>query len=785
MIRNYFKIAWRSLKKNKLQTIINVLGLTVGTLCCIAILVHINGQLGFDTAYDDTESLYRVRTQIKGRNGGADFNSANTSPPFALALKEDFPEVEEACRIVYFGESADALMRIDTNQSGYYEPRGYVADPTFFTLFNYQLIEGSDPEKILEDPNSIVLSSTFAQKLFGDTPALGKTIIMGSGDGQQTLSVSAVFDDTMSVTSHLNPNYILSMNAQGGVGEFVKSVQNFATQNFVFTYLKLSKQADVAKLEQKLPNFLQARGGKDLEQAGMEKTISLQAITDIHLYSKGISNQIDKVSNIEYLYVLLFLAFFIQLVACVNFVNLSTARAGKRAREIGVRKVVGAGKGSLIRQFMSESVLLSSFATIISIPLYLLLLPYINQLTTGDATTSDLLNISVLGILILLGIVTGLLAGIYPALVLSSVKPIKVLKGTFNLQAGNGTMRKTLVVFQFVVSISLIATVITVTQQLKYAQSKDMGFAKEKTIAVRLGPNNVRSKYTTFKTQFEKLSGVSQVAGTDNYPSAPIFGDMAIILPGGDPKNSTLLYYNGLSPNYFETVDTELLVGRALTSTDSTQIVVNKAAIDALNIPLETAQGTIIIQMYEGGEEQLMEIVGVTQNYHFNNLKTGIAPLLNFVDMTPAWLVIKSDTDNFKSVLTKLEDSWRSIEASAPFEYAFIDKEVEKLYAEEQRLAELSLVFSSLAIFISCLGLFGLISFMAEQKKKEIGIRKVLGASVQTVVQLLTRDFIKLVFIAFLIATPIAYYVMQDWLQDFTYRIDMNWWVLFWLVSLQ
>lgn len=776
MIRNYFKIAWRSLKKNSLQTIINLLGLTVGTVCCLAILVHINGQLGFDTAYSEAESIYRVRTEIKGRNGGPDFNSAGSSPPFALALKEDFPEVEEACRIVYFGESSDALIRIDANQSGYYEPRGYVADPTFFSLFDYQLIEGSNPEKVLEDPNSIVLSSTFAKKLFGELPSLGKTIIMGSGDGQQTLFVTAVFDDTISAESHLNPNYIVSMNAQGGVAEFVNSVQNFATQNFVFTYLKLSKNADVSKLEQKLPDFLQTRGAKDLEQAGMEKTIALQPIADIHLYSKGISNQLGSVSNIEYLYVLLFLALFIQLVACINFVNLSTARAGKRAREIGVRKVVGAGKGSLIRQFMSESVLLSLCATMISIPLYILVLPYINQLTTGDAVASDLLNISVLGVLVLLGITTGLLAGMYPALVLSSVKPIKVLKGTFNLEAGNGTMRKTLVVFQFVVSISLIATVIIITQQLKYAQSKDMGFTKDKTIAVRLGPNDVRSKYATFRTEFEKLSGVSQVAGTDNYPSAPIFGDMAIILPGGDPKSSTLLFYNGLSPNYFDTVDTELLVGRSLTTTDSTQIVVNKAAIDALNIPLEKAQGTIIIQTYEGGE-QPMEIVGVTQNYHFNDLKTSIAPLLNFVDMTPAWLVVKSDTDDFKSLLANLENSWRDIEASAPFEYAFVDKEVEKLYAEEQRLAKLSFVFSALAIFISCLGLFGLISFMAEQKRKEIGIRKVLGASVQTVVQLLTKDFIKLVLIAFVIAAPLSYFVMQDWLQDFTYRIDISWWV--------
>lgn len=776
MIKNYFKIAWRSLLKNKLQTAINLLGLTIGTLCCLAILVHINAQLDYDTQHEDAASLYRVRTVIEGLgNTGAGFNSAGSSPPIAFALKEDFPEVEEACRVVYFGEGNEQLIRTSTSTSGYYEPRGYIADPTFFDLFNFPFVEGNNPGEALESPNTIVLSSSLSQKLFGKKPALNKTLVLGSGEGEQTLTVTGVFDENMG-KSHLNPNYLLSMNSPGGIGELVRSVQNYATQNFVFSYVKLVPGADIRRLQQKLPEFLQNRGAKDLETAGMEKTIALQPVKDIHLYSKGITNQIDKVSNIQYLYVLLLLAFFIQLVACINFINLSTARASKRAKEIGVRKVVGADKGSLIRQFMSESVLISLFACFISIPIYLVLQPYINELTQGNVGVMDIFNIQIMLLLLGLGIITGLLAGAYPALIMSSIKPVRVLKGLVNLPSGNGNFRKALVVFQFVLSITLIASVIIVTQQLKYAQSKDMGFDKENVIAIRLGTDEIQRKFEALRTQLATVSGVSQVAGTNNYPSKPVLGDMGIYLPGGNPQDLTLVFYNGISPDYFETVNTALLTGRNLSANDSTQIVVNKATIDAFNIPLESAAGARLIQTYEG-EEQEFEIVGVVQNYHFATLKTAIAPILNFVDNSPGWLVLKANTSDYKRLLANLEKVWKATEKSAPFVYTFIDKEVEKLYVEEQRLAKISVVFTTLAILISCLGLFGLVSFVAQQKKKEIGIRKVLGANVHTVVQLLTKDFLKLVVIAFVIAAPLAYFIMKNWLQDFQYRIDISWWV--------
>ena len=298
--------------------------------------MYVSAQFGYDTHHDEAESLYRIRTINKSRNNSSvDSDFATSSPPIAFALKEDLPEVTEACRLVYMGEGSDALLRVAESANGYYEPRGYLADPTCFNLFNFRFTEGR-PEAALEEPNTVVLSSTLAKKLFGNERALNKTLVMGSGEGEAALRVTGVFDDQTGERSHLNPNYFMSMNSPG-LGEFVRNVQNFATQNFVHSYVKLAPGADAERVQAKLPAFLQARGEKDLAAAGFEKTLLLQKVTDIHLYSKGITNQIDEVSNIQYLYVLLILAFFIQLVACVNFVNLSTARANKRAKEIGIR----------------------------------------------------------------------------------------------------------------------------------------------------------------------------------------------------------------------------------------------------------------------------------------------------------------------------------------------------------------------------------------------------------------------------------------------------------------
>ena len=771
MLRNYINIAWRSLQKNKLQTLINLLGLTVGTVCCLSIFMYVIAQFGFDTQFADSSNIYRINTSIAEHDDGA--LSAGVSPPIAFAMKEDYPEVTEACRVVYFGAEDSGLLKNPASNEAFYENGGYLADSTFFKLFNYPFTEGK-AEGSLNQPNSIVLSETLARKLFGTTEALNKTLILGSGETEQTLTITGVFENDFG-KSHLNPNYILTMDS-GGFGKRTLEIQNFATQNFTHTYVRLKADANTSQLEAKIPDFLQRHGAKDFAEVGFTKRLFLQKIADIHLYSKGITNQLESVSDINYLMTLLILALFIQLVACINFINLSTARANKRAKEIGVRKTIGADKGDLIRQFLGESVLLSLFASLISVPLTAIALPFVNTLTQGNLTYLNLLDWRVLTALFVLGVLTGILAGIYPALLLSAVKPVKVLKSSVNLNLGSGYLRKALVVFQFVVSIALISAVLIITQQVKFSQKMNMGFNKENMISVRLGTQNAAEHYKAIENAFKSVKGVTRVAGSNYYPSQPIKGDMGMTLPGGNLADRTLVIYNGITPDYLQTVGTPLIAGRNLKSTDAYQILVNKAALDAFEIPLDKAVGSKLINSYNGEAEEF-EIVGVTVDYNFSSLKEEVKPILLYNESAPGWVLLKAETQDYQSLLTSLENSWKTVNADTPFVFSFVDKEVEKLYAEEKRLGKIASVFTALAIIISCLGLFGLVSYVAEQKKKEIGIRKVLGASVQNVIQLLTKDFLILVGIAFLIASPLAYYLMKNWLQDFPYRITIEWWV--------
>lgn len=774
MYKNHLKIAWRNLTKNKQQTIINLLGLTVGTVSCLTILLYVFAQLGYDEHHDHAENIYRVESIIQMETGES-MGTSTASPPIAFAIKEDFPEVEESARVVLTDVFSSNLLRASESTQAYYEPRAYMADSTFFKIFAYKFLEGG-AETALNEPNALVLSSALSKKMFGSQNALGKAVIWGSGENAQTLTVKGVFDETYA-KSHLNPNYIVSMSTPG-IGTFVKGFENFATNNFVYSYVKLIPNGNANGLQQKLPGFILERGAKDLADAGMSKKIlNLKNISEIHLYSEGRKNQIDSVSNIKYLYFLLTLAFFIQLVACINFINLSTARAGKRAKEIGVRKVVGAGKNALMRQFLGESLLLSVFAMLISIPISILLLPFVNELTAANLTYLDVFNWKIASLLFGLGIFTGLVAGIYPALILSSIKPIKALKsGTF-LQSGGGTFRKALVVFQFVVSIGLVATVIIVTQQFRFAQSKDLGFEKDNLLALRIGTTEASSKFDAVKSAFLNIPGVKKVSSGNYAPSETVLADNGLYLPGGNRANVTLVKRNGISEGYFETMEIPLLKGRDFTASDTTdQIIVNEATLKAFHIEKEKALGSKFVQSF-GDETSEMQIIGVVADYHFASLKEEIAPLFLHKENQPNWLFLKTETSDYGQLLASLEQQWKATVNNVPFDYRFVDKEVEKLYDEEKRLGQISVVFTILAILISCLGLFGLVSYVAEQKKKEIGIRKVLGASIGSVVQLLTKDFIKLVLVSFLIATPIAYYFMQRWLEAYTYRIDIQWWV--------
>ena len=768
MIKNYFKIAWRNIIKSKQQSAINLLGLTVGTVSCLIILLYIFSQTGYDSHHDSAENIYRIRTIID-RENNEDFNTAAAGPPIAFAMKEDFPEVIEATRIVSVDEFGISPLRVSNSPNGYYERRAYLADSTVFKIFKFKFIEGSGTTA-LNEPNTMVLSSTLATKLFGSNKALNETVEIGSGEELVSMTVKGVFDDTYG-KSHLNPNYFISMNSTG-MGNWVQGQTNFRTNNFVYSYVSCEPNTNVALLESKLPGFLESHGGEEVA----DKTLFLQKVTDIHLYSKGIKFQIDKVSSIEYLYFLLTLAFLIQLVACINFINLSTARANKRAKEIGVRKVVGASKGSLVRQFLGESLMLSFFAMLISIPITLLLLPYVNGITDGNLSYLDVFNWKIGTLLMGLGLFTGLVSGAYPAVVLSAIKPVKVLKATINLQSGSVNLRKALVVFQFVISIGLVASVIIITKQFNYTQNKDLGFKKENLIAIRMGGSTSTESYTALKSQFLELSDVSGVAGFRYSPSQRVLNDFTVYTAGKTEEEGMNVQNNAVSEDYFKTMDITLLNGRELRDGDENQVIVNETLLKGLNINPDMAIGTTLFNTFRD-ETQEFEIVGVASDFHFASLKDAIGPLLLYKSSRLNWMVLRTESTDHQQLLKQLEQRWKTTVSNVPFDYVYMNQEMEKMYAEEKRLGDISAIFTIIAILISCLGLFGLISYVAEQKKKEIGIRKVLGASVNSIIQLLTKDFIKLVLVAFVIASPISYFFMNRWLEGFTYKINIDWWV--------
>ena len=774
MYKNYIKIAWRNLSKHKLQSGINILGLTTGIASCLAILIFVLAQTGYDTAFSEAGSIYRLRTKIKHQDSNTpDSDLPSASPPIAFAMKEDFPEVEEVCRIAYINQF-DSPIRLSEETESHYAQRGYLADSTFFKLFDYPILEGT-AAGALNSPNSIVLSATLARRLFGEEPALNNTVVLGAGEDASHKIVTAVFDETFART-HLNPNYIISMSSPG-LGEFVKNNQNYATQNFIFSYVKLNKGVKANSLEQKLPEFLLRRGAKDLADAGFEKTLLLQPIQDIHLYSEGIGPQLDKVSDIGFLRVLLVLAVAILLVACINYINLKTAFANKRAKEIGMRKVVGAGKGSLAYQFLGESLLITIAAVLFSIPLAVLLLPFINEVGQTQLGLPDVFNPMVMFTLAGLAIITGLIAGIYPALVLAAVKPINALRGSsVNISPGSGHFRKGLVIFQFTLSSFLIVAVIVVLQQLRYGQSLNLGYEKENLIAIRLGTNEVSGQFNAMRETYAGISGVTAVAGSNNYPSQQVFGDFGGHLPGTDAARSTTIHYSGISPGYVATAGMRLIAGRDLRTTDSTQTIVNQATLKALDIPLEDALAATIVNTYEG-ESEYYQVVGVVEDFHYAPLTEKIGPIALFNEGRPGWMLLRVATTDYQGLLENLESHWLGFTSETPFEYTFVDRQVQKLFEAELMLGRIAGFFTALTIFISCLGLFGLVSYIAEQRKKEIGIRKVLGANINTIVVLLVREFLRLVAFALLLAFPLAYFFMQNWLEGFAYQITIRWWV--------
>jgi putative ABC transport system permease protein len=774
MFKNYFKTTLRNLWKNKTYSFINIIGLAIGTLCCLYILLYVQYQYSYDKHHKNAKDIYRITSSVKIT--GDKVSGSATSPPVAPAMKKDFGEVLQYTRVVNSAMMGVKQHLVRYKEKSFYEKDADFVDFTFFDVFTYHFTNGS-AANALKEPYSVVLLKPTADKLFGDEEPVGKAIEIDNAYGKNVFKVTGVIDESFG-KSHIHANIFIAMNS-GGIGEYVLQNNTWSGNNFVATYVKLNSNADVATLEKKLPAFLNKYGQEQLKTVGMEKQLHLQPIGSVHT-TTGYAEEMDKTISPSFLYILLLIAVLIQVIACINFMNLSTARASKRAKEVGVRKVIGAGKKDLVKQFLGESLLLSLTGVLIALPVLLVLLPYLNQITQADIKLYFLADYRLWLMLAGLVIITGIVAGSYPAFYLSAFQAIKVIRGNFSSHASAAGIRRSLVVFQFVLSIVLIAGIIIIYSQLNYIKNKDLGFEKDQCLVFAFYTADAQNKMASFMNDLRQMAEVKAVSRSNNYLGQFVMYEHGVYLAGGNMTIATNAQ-NMTTDEYFAKANgIKLISGRDFRLYDSGKVLINETLTKRLGLSPATAPGTRLYSQYLPDPVTFVEIAGVMKDFNYNSLHQGVKPFMlvynpNEGDLSN--LTVAANSKNYKELLGKIETVWHKDLPDTPFEYAFLDEEVQKQYETEITLARIINSFTLIAILISCLGLFGLAAFSAEQRSKEIGIRKVLGASVSGIVQLLSKDFLRLVLIAIVIATPIAWWAMNKWLQNFVYRINISWWM--------
>ncbi|MEO8712832.1 MAG: ABC transporter permease [Parafilimonas sp.] len=774
MFKNYLKIAWRNLIKNKAFSIINITGLAIGLSCFLLIALYVMDELSYDRFYPDADRIYRINSDI--RFGGGDLHLPVTSDMMGQLLKKDYPQIEQYTRIY----TSDGDKLIKKNNSYIDEANVASVDSTFFDVFKLPAIEGNTQTALVE-PNTVVITESTAKKYFGTIHALGKTIEIKS-DKNPFYKVTAVIKD-IPENSHFHFDFLFSMknvNYQWG---------QLTSHNFN-TYLRLKKGTDYKTFEKnfdqyidkyvlpEVKQFIQMNSMEEFKKSGNSLVYSLIPLTDIHLYSDR-SFELSPSGNIQYVYIFSAVALFILLIACINFMNLTTARSANRAREVGIRKVLGTERKELIWQFLFESASMVVLSLLIAILIVYLVLPLFNDVANKQMTLDSLFTPYILPLLIALPFVVGLIAGSYPAFFLSAFKPIEVLKGKLKLGSKSGGLRSTLVVIQFATSIILIVGTIVVYEQLNYIQTKNLGYNKNQVLVIN-GTYALNDNIDAFKNEVLQMPGVisgtesSYLPVTSSSRSDNTYSKDAVM----NEKNGIDMQTWRIDYDYIKTLGMQIIKGRDFSKdfgSDSSAVIINETTAKFLGYDNPVRQK--IYTTDRDNKPISYNIIGVVKNFNFESLRQNIGPLCFRLDKNTGLTSFKVNTGNINSLVAQIQNKWKTMAPGLPFSYRFLDDSFNEMYRTEQRVGKIALTFSILAIFIACLGLFGLATFIAEQRTKEIGIRKVLGASVQGIVQMLSKDFIKLVAIAFVLAAPFAWWAMHAWLQNFAYRINIEWWV--------
>jgi putative ABC transport system permease protein len=757
MLKNYLIVAIRNLRKYRVYSFINIFGLAVGIACCLFIFLFIQNELNYDHFHADGNRIYRL---LRGSpDEGESRGTPATSGPYAPSLLNDFPgDIQETVRVMHLGSG----VLITIEDQTFMEKNSMLADSNFFQFFSFPL-EVGDPKTVLSDPNSIVLSRAAARKYFGNADPIGK-LLNFDGDGLfRVTGIMAPFPGN----SHINPDMLVPVALVKNQAWF-----NEWWNNSMATYVKLAPQTDPQQLKARLPDFMDKYMGEDFQKIGQPTALKLQPLANIYFDNE---TQWDNAAHGDkkVVYIFTAVALFILVIACINFMNLSTARSMGRAKEVGLRKVMGAYKVHLVSQFLSESIVLSCISLVLALGLVAALLPAFNALVEKDLP----IPYGALGMVVLLlgiALLVGLFAGSYPAFFLSSFQPVTVLKGRFKASPQSAWLRKGLVVLQFSISIMLIIGTFIIIKQMEFTRQKKLGYDKEHVVLVRINNNGIYQNRERFKTMLRQEPDIADVSAMSGEPGG--FHDNFSVDVQGRKEEEWKFRTVFTDFDYIQTLGMQLVAGRNFSrefGTDTTQAaIVNETAVRRLGWTNEEALGkNITITMRENTPRR---IVGVVQDFHYSSLKEKIEPVVIVPAQDNRVLAVKIKPGDLPQTIRKIENAWLTVAPQYPFEYTFLDQVYDELYKSEQKQMAVFSVFAGVAICIACLGLFGLAAFTAEQRTKEIGVRKVLGADVAGIVLLLSKDFVKLVLIALLIASPLAWYAMNKWLEDFTYRITIQ-----------
>ena len=772
MFKNYFKIAFRSLLKNKGFSAINIFGLAIGIATCLLITLYVLDELSYDKYNTQADRIYRVDNEIKFN--GNYINLAQAPALMGSTMVREIPQVEQYTRLRWYGSFLvkKGTENIQEGMVGY-------ADSSLFDVFTLPLIAGN-AKTALKENHSLVITETIAKKYFNRTDVVGNTMLINDTGNYK---ITAVIKD-IPKQSHFHFDFFVPMTESYGSHN-----DDWLSENWS-TYILLKKNADVKKVTAQLNPLIDRHVAPQLQSAvkisladfnkgGGYIRASLTPLTAIHLHSNKTA-ELDANGNAEYVYIFSAIALLILLIACVNFMNLSTARSSNRAKEVGVRKVLGSLKANLIQQFLTESFLISFISLLFAIVIAGLLLPYFNQLAGKEIHSSSLFQPFMLLSLVVLMLVVGLLAGSYPAFFLSSFKPIDVLKGKLANGFKRSWLRNALVVFQFVISIVLIFGTLVIYNQLTYILNKDIGFNRNQVVTINHA-DVLGNETESFKNKLLQIGGVQSATATsylpvNNYRNSSTY----FTSPTLDPGTAINMQAWTVDENYVSTLGLQMLQGRNFSTqflTDSTGVIINEAAAKFL-----TTKDLLNKKIYNLADMQTnaqlqFHIIGVVKNFNFSSLRDVVTPLALFLGKNNGTISVRVSSTDVPAVLAQIKKEWNSMAPAKPFDYSFMDDDFNRLYTTEQRTGQIFITFAMLAIVIACLGLLGLVTYAAEQRIREIGIRKVLGATVANIVNMLSSDFLKLVIISAAIAFPLAWWAMNKWLQSFAYRTNIQWWM--------